>query len=284
MNSPANISAHGYTRMRRKFVKFGSTVCLFCKIVVREHRVPGRCHQLYFSLLDKLGKRTTNIRLRNGMTVKGFTHCFHMFYEVWSKRDYDIPGFVLDRNSTVIDIGANQGFFSMYAASKGATVYAFEPCQENFEILQWNVAKNGLTDRVKAFKRAVTGTNGKVSLFIGLNASGDILSGSVSTRNANRGGADARHEEVDSVSLDSLLRDLRIGRCGFLKVDCEGAKYEILNNAFACSLRKIARISMECHESRIREAADVLKKVGFQIVYQAQGETGLLKAKNARVS
>lgn len=255
-----------------------------CRIVFVERRLPGTFYQLYFSFLNRLGIRFATVKLKNGLTVKGYTHCFFMFFEVWGKKDYDIPGFTLARNMTVIDVGANQGFFTLYAASKGATVYAFEPCVENFEILNWNISKNGLEGRVKMVNAAVTNKEGKVNLFVGLDAPGKIKSGTVSTYNENRGGQGVETRSAESVTLDSLLRDLHIERCDFLKMDCEGAEYEILSNTSQASFKKIARVSIECHENRMQEAVTTLKNAGFEIVYEGQAEAGILKATNTSIT
>ena len=115
-------------------------------------------------------------------------------------------------------------------------------------------------------------------LFVGLDGSGHILSGSVSICNPNRGGKTAQTRLSDSVTMDSLLRDLNIERCDFLKMDCEGAEYEILSSAPPTALRKIARIAIECHDNRMQEALEILKRAGFAIESQSSGETGLLKA------
>ncbi len=261
-----------------------STLVRIFKIILRERRLPGRCYQLYFGLLHRLGKRFATVKSKNGFTVRGYTHCFSMFYETWSKHDYDIPGFRLTENTTVIDIGANQGFFSLYAASKGATVYAFEPCSENFEVLKWNVATNSLEDRVMLFNTAVAGTTGRVPLFVGLDASGGILSGSVSMCNADRGGKAVKMYPVVSTTLDSLFHEHHIEKCDFLKIDCEGAEYEILRATSPSVFRRIARISMECHDNRMSEAVGILKRAGFTIVSQTPGWTGILKATNSQVS
>jgi FkbM family methyltransferase len=184
----------------------------------------------------------------------------------------------------VVDVGANQGFFSLYAANKGATVYAFEHCTENFEVLRWNISTNNMEDRVKAFNAAVTGKKGHIPFFVGRDASGEILSGTASTRNENRGGKTVETRAVDSVTLSSLLDDLRIEKCDFLKMDCEGAEYEILVNTSHAIFSRIARVSMECHENRVQEAAAILKDAGFDIVSQKDEEAGILKAVNNRVA
>jgi FkbM family methyltransferase len=257
---------------------FLALVCRSCRILLFERRLPGRFYQIYYSLLNKLGVRLANVKTKNGYTIKGFTHCFFVFYEIWSKKDYDLPGFTLTKGMTVIDIGANQGFYSLYAASQGASVYAFEPCVDNFEILKWNVAKNGLEGRVKLFNEAVAAKKGEVKLFIGLDRAGGIMSRTASIRNSNRGGKEAVSHSVRATTLDSILDDLQIEKCDLLKIDCEGAEYEILHNTSQSSFDKIARISMEAHENRIEEAATILRNAGFEIVFADVGETGLIKA------
>src|SRR5208283_3880712 len=134
------------------------------------------------------------------------------------------------------------------------TVYAFEPAAENLEILNWNVSKNALGDQVKVFNTAVTSKIGQVPFFVGVDASRQIRPTTGSICNANRGGKEVQSRLVESVTLDSLLRDLYIERCDFLKMDCEGAEYEILSSTSPDSFRKIARISMECHAYRLPEA------------------------------
>lgn len=248
------------------------------RVVFVERRLPIRWWKLYYRFLSRLGMRFATVRLRNGYTISGYTQSFWMFYETWSKKDYDIPGFTLAHGMTVVDVGANQGFFTLYAASKGATVYAFEPCADNFDVLKWNVTRNGLEDRVKLFNVAVTSKKGEVSLFVGRDASGNVLSETVSTCNPDTEGKSSDANLVSSVTLDSLLSDLNISRCDLLKVDCEGAEYEILRSTSRESFRKIERISMECHERRMEEAAAILRDAGFETSCEDFGWLGMLKA------
>jgi FkbM family methyltransferase len=267
---------------RRKLEELLSETLRGFRIVLVERRLPGKCYQMYFSFLDRIGIRVATIKLNNGFRVKGYSHCFFMFYEIWSKRDYDFPGFSLAPGMTVVDIGANQGFFSLYAASKGAIVFAFEPCTDNWDILRQNVVTNNLENNIRIFNLAVTGEEGAVTLFVGLDRSGDVLSGSVSTCNANRGGVAVQARTVRSTTLDSLLSKYQIENCDFLKMDCEGAEYDILGSTSRASFCRISRISMECHQNRIQEAIDILEHAGFEILCATPGETGLLKAVNAR--
>lgn len=56
-----------------------------------------------------------------------------------------LPGEIL------FDVGANIGLYSLYAAYRGSTVYAFEPSAQNFAILNVNISLNPFSSLVKAF-------------------------------------------------------------------------------------------------------------------------------------
>jgi FkbM family methyltransferase len=277
----AKASQHGESTRSSRGSWMSGIASIF-KIILVERRMPGRCIQLYYSLLNSFGIRFAVIKWNNGFKIKGYTNCLYLFYEIWSKKNYDIPGFALTPKMVVIDIGANQGFFSLYAASKGATVYAFEPGAENLEVLKWNVSKNALGDQVKVFNTAISSKVGQVPFFVGIDASQEIRSTTGSICNANRGGKEVQSRSVESVTLDSVFHDLHIEKCDFLKIDCEGAEYEILSSTSPDSFRKIARISMECHSYRLPEAASILKNAGFKIVYEESGEAAMLKAVNTQ--
>ena len=73
------------------------------------------------------------------------------------------------RNKTVIvDIGANIGVFSIYAAThaKNATVYAFEPVLANYELLIQNISKNDLNNRIRAFNLGCASESGKRNIYL----------------------------------------------------------------------------------------------------------------------
>lgn len=57
--------------------------------------------------------------------------------------------------------------------------------------------------------------------------------------------------------------------CEFLKLDCEGAEYEILFKASADTLRKVERISLEYHmgvtDHAPQELVDLLGSRGFEV-------------------
>jgi hypothetical protein len=62
-----------------------------------------------------------------------------MFSDIWYSHVYDVAGVPIRDGDVVIDIGANQGFFTDSAAFKGSRVLAFEPVPELCQRLRENV-------------------------------------------------------------------------------------------------------------------------------------------------
>lgn len=257
---------------------------LCCDIVVRQRRIPGKCYHAVYRSLHAAGFKTLRINVGRGVRLRGFTSCLSMAQEVWSKRVYDHPGFTLGKDMRVIDIGANQGFFSTYAASFGARVYAFEPSSENFEMLQRNLSENACGSLVTPFRVAVAGKRGRMTLYVGLDSKREILSGTASITNTNRGGVDVKDESVEATTLDDILHENDIAFCDFLKMDCEGAEYEILQSTSAEAFNRIGRLSMETHEGRGREAVHLLRARGYEIMEFEDRQAGILKARRSAIS
>jgi FkbM family methyltransferase len=254
------------------------------RVVFVERRMPGAIYTIYGNLLNRIGIRTVSTTTPNGFVVRCLTNCIGLFHEVWTTHDYDIEGLSLGVDSVVIDIGANQGFFTLYAARDGAKIFAFEPNADTFRMLRENVARNSLQDRVVAFNEAVTGREGLRDLYIGFDSKGNMLSGTASIVNSNRGGDSVVVESARSTTLDKIFEDNMIDRCDLLKMDCEGAEYEILANASQRTFDKIGSVSMEFHDGRGQEAADALERFGFEIISKTDAEFGMIKARNGKVS
>jgi FkbM family methyltransferase len=56
-----------------------------------------------------------------------------------------------NKNSNFLDIGANVGIYSLYAASKDINVVSFEPESSNYYQLNLNIIDNNFTNRIKAY-------------------------------------------------------------------------------------------------------------------------------------
>lgn len=134
------------------------------------------------------------------------------------ERDYRFDELAkpLGPGSVVVEIGAHVGVVSCWLARRyGCMVFAYEPHPDNFRRLVDNVAANGLCHRVLPQKAALAAHEGKVTL----GGAADGNSGSYSIRIPG-------DVEVDSVPLAKILA--MTGPVDLLKIDCEGAEFEIL--------------------------------------------------------
>jgi FkbM family methyltransferase len=71
----------------------------------------------------------------------------------------------IEPGSTVLDVGANIGIYTLLAAKRGARVFAVEADPRNLEMLRHHVHENGFDDRVTIFPVAVGDREGDVTLF-----------------------------------------------------------------------------------------------------------------------
>lgn len=175
--------------------------------------------------------------------------------EIYGDNDYKLTV----KCNTIIDIGANIGTFSVLASrlNPKAKVYSYEPIENTYRMLRINVALNDINN-VVVNNEAVGGSRGNRRIF-GMGASG--LSG------FNRN--DGKPEIIKTVTLDSIFRKYSIRQCDLLKIDCEGAEYEIIENTSPTTMRKIRSIVLEYHDSITNNThtklVDILRDAGFII-------------------
>ena len=174
-------------------------------------------------------------------------------------------GFSLKETDTVIDIGANIGAFSIYAAKRmpKGHVIAFEPAADNYELLVRNASLNRLSN-LTPVRAAVAGRSGVVTLYRG------EASGLHSTTEGHSADC-SETEEVDAVSLEDIFQRYKIAECKVVKLNCEGAEYEVLYSTPDFVLTNIERIVMEYHAKenkwqKANELVNFLRKHKYEVV------------------
>jgi FkbM family methyltransferase len=192
----------------------------------------------------------------------------HMIDENWAFRKYEYFGYEVRPGDVVVDIGANIGSFAVYAAAarRAGRVIAFEPHPGNFSLLSRNVEENGLGQVVTCVNEAVSGSPGQVLL---LEDAGNFGGHSL----AATGLASAETATAFKVrcgTLEETFERFGLTRIDYLKIDCEGAEYEILEATPESIFRRIGRVSMEYHRRpgrRVEELGEILERYGFRVRY-----------------
>src|SRR5438876_8674462 len=87
--------------------------------------------------------------------------------EQWLLSNVVGPALASTSDPVVFDVGANVGEYAMLVmrASRGATIYAFEPSASVYELLVRKFEASGLTDRAQAFNLGLSDANKTTDLY-----------------------------------------------------------------------------------------------------------------------
>jgi FkbM family methyltransferase len=156
-------------------------------------------------------------------------------------RQYENVSVALQPDWLVIDVGAALGDYAVWAARQLTTgkLIAVEPYPRSVELLRDNLKLNH-TENVEVVETAIGGKDGQLSLQL---VTGQAVQHSTAATSTSAGSL-----PVSVYRLESFFAQMKIDSCDYLKLDCEGAEYDIL---FICSkefLKKINRICMEVHD------------------------------------
>lgn len=214
------------------------------------------------------------MRLQSHTLPNGFTAVLQprsefIVNEIWGLdcygQDYRIkPG------DTVLDLGANQGLFALYAAHLGAAVQCYEPVMDIFNLLEENIKRNGLAEKVQAHRYAVCAADGEID--IAIPEVSDVIAPGMASINSRTlegldrdSGVGIKMEKVPTRRLGSILE--KMGRVDLLKVDCEGAELDILRSATADQASIIRNLVMETHTGYSqKELCARIEELGFHVV------------------
>lgn len=183
-------------------------------------------------------------RTRSGVLVEVPRRLLQTFKEIFMDECYmrgmDFP---FRDKPVVIDVGANAGFFTLFILSRlqGAKVASYEPVPVNFRQLERNLSLNRALS-VAGFQKAVAGQAGEVTLYFD---SRDEFTTAATIY--ERQGENTIAVKVAGVSLPDIFRENNMDKCDLLKMDCEGAEYDILYNCPSDTLERIQSMAMEVH-------------------------------------
>jgi FkbM family methyltransferase len=189
--------------------------------------------------LPKLGSAVL-LELRNGLRfrIRPGTGDLGVVNEAFILNPYLGAGHVaIAEDAIVVDVGANIGDFSLHAAlcCPSGRVIAVEPVAEHLRILSEHARLNRM-HHITCVHRALGAADGLAEI---------AVNGAASRESA----ADEGSERVRRTTLAALMAEHNLGRIDLLKLDCEGAEWDILPTAESV-LPRIRQICMEYHCER----------------------------------
>lgn len=180
-------------------------------------------------------------------------------FEIINEHESFMPMWLKARKGDVfIDVGAHIGKYAIAVAKtigNQGTVVAIEPNQENYQALKKNVELNR-RENIISLNLAAWKNNDEIDLFTG------HLAGHHSAKIDWKLGS----AKVRAMSLDNVLKQLSIDKIDWIKIDVEGAEWEVL-----CGLREtvakykpkiVAEIS---HENR-NKFKELLERQGYGMI------------------
>lgn len=222
----------------------------------RGHRLAALCRATEYQARGRILKKPTIARLGRKTLIEVQLHAYGASKAVYANPP-DWPEMLvwthqLRSGDLFVDVGANAGVYSLWAADLGATVVAVEPSRRASQWLRRNIELNGLSFTV--IEAALTDFEGTVAF----DSSGDTV--------GHIGGP----EIVPATTLDAVIGQRRAEG---VKIDVEGFERLVLGGARAAlSEQRIGCIQLEwnrCSEMAMGEdrepVAALLAEFGYSL-------------------
>ena len=187
-----------------------------------------RLEEIKKRLLNKIIKinkiKHFKIELKN-KKIKLNNASFSLINDIYINDQYNLKKINI-KNKIVIDIGANIGSFSLYAAALGAKkVYAFEPVKATYELLKENIRNNNFGDIIIPINKALGEKEETKQIFF--SNAGDVGA----TMNQQMRKDNVKSINIDIIPLDKFIKENKISRVDFIKMDVEGYEEQVLLGA-----------------------------------------------------
>jgi FkbM family methyltransferase len=236
-------------------------------------------------------------RLPNGLEIayQSKLEADHFYEDIFEKQCYVRNGITLRDGDCVFDVGGNIGMFTLFAASRNErlSIYTFEPAPPLFELLSFNVERNGVRARLFNFglsdaPRTAEFTfyphsSGMSSFYADKDEEKDVLD-SLMRNQLEHGASDLepllkyRDELLEQRfrsetfvcrlrTLSEVVAEENVDRIDLLKVDVQKSERDVLAGIAEQDWEKISQIVLEVHDlgGRLTEMASLLSTRGFAV-------------------
>ncbi len=212
---------------------------------------------LITNIFDQKNKKMFSMRNLGGSTI---SRGFHIF-----KTDKEIAEWIehFEKNSLMIDVGANVGLYSLFAAYKNHKVIALEPESLNFACLNLNIQDNKFHDLISAFPIAANDEK-KIS-FLNMSKIKFGSSGHSFDRETGESGEALKtvyKQGSLSMTIDDLVETLKIS-VNHIKIDVDGNELKVVNGMIKTIKQKNLKsicIELNPNYAEHQNVLEILKK------------------------
>lgn len=167
----------------------------------------------------------------------------------------------MEPGDVFLDVGANIGLYSLYAAFHGLRVYAFEPQAQSYALLVQNIQLNNLSDQIKAFCAALTDEVSWGTLYV----SDRKAAGSLHNFNEKKNFRKESAEFKDSQGCFGTKIDSLPWKPDHIKIDVDGIEEKVVLGAVE-KLKSVKSLLVEINHNLPEhlQIIEVLRSLGFQ--------------------
>lgn len=160
----------------------------------------------------------------------------HLVRDGWFDRNLTtVIGNLLPPGGTFVDVGANFGTYTVFAAAKvgpRGTVFAIEPSPDIFPLLFESVAMNGFEARSTMLRCAAGAKRGEAVLHqFAHRKGGNTLLPHIADAARERYGETVTTAKVATRTLDDIMAEHNPDRINLIKIDVEGSEAAVLAGA-----------------------------------------------------
>lgn len=205
-----------------------------------------------------------------------------IFSEIFTDQQYFKHGIVVNEGDCIFDVGANIGLFPLFLnqSFNSIKIYSFEPIPSIFEVLEKNMQLHSIKN-VFLFNYGISSENkAEVGFTFYSNMAGNsTIKPLEKLQQRNVMESFLTQEKVEYYfqnqqvqgelrTLSSVISELEIDTINLLKIDVEGAEYEVLQGIEEKDWGKIKQIIAEVHdvEGRLDKIKNMLITHGFEII------------------
>lgn len=179
------------------------------------------------------------------LKILGIKGCWWIYDEIVNHRVYERGYISIKKGDVVIDVGANIGIFSLYAAKKigsNGLVIAIEPEPNTYRMLSMNTRNY---PNIITYNKAIGDRERTLKLYLSLTNPGEH-----SLKNIEN---EDNYVFVEVIPLDRLVKELKLSKLNFIKIDTEGYELEVLRGAKKTLTTFYPSIALEYHSPKDRD-------------------------------
>lgn len=246
----------------------------FVRVLSKPRQIPRRTINMFSAILSNyfLNKKC-KIRFQGKsiFTMRDFGEITKMRIVTFANKEPETLNWInnFEKNSKFLDIGANVGVYSLYAAIKEHEVSSIEPNALNFALLNLNISDNKLNKKIIAYPYSMHASS-KISV---LNNALYKWGGAASTFDRNVDWLGNKMNDIFQQGSPGISVDDFVEGSDFLpnhiKIDVDGNELLVLQGAIKTlqnSNCKSVLIELFYQHPEYKQCVELLESFGFTLV------------------